>query len=218
MYVHSAALGNDYDRELITFHRIANTPKLHPGRTAVRTLLDRFDLDGPNGRHRCLVHEALWENAKNIRNGNEISRLPVSIVAMILKRVFNALTLLHDECHVAHTDIREANIIFQAESAVFEKLEHDELAEPSPWKEVDGHPVHSFQGFYIPKDSGYPVLCDFGSTVPLDDGREHREDIQSKIYRAPEILLDIPWTYSADIWNVGCVVSARRSRNLRQAR
>jgi serine/threonine-protein kinase SRPK3 len=58
----------------------------------------------------------------------------------------------------------------------------------------------------MPKDVGAPVLCDFGSSVPLDDGNEHREDIQPNVYRAPEIIIDIPWTYSVDIWNVGCVV------------
>jgi hypothetical protein len=42
---------------------------------------------------------------------------------------------------------------------------------------------------------------------PLDDGVEYREDIQPDIYRAPEVILDIPWTYSVDIWNVGCMVS-----------
>lgn len=43
--------------------------------------------------------------------------------------------------------------------------------------------------------------------VPLDDGLEHREDIQPDVYRSPEVILDIPWTYSVDIWNVGCMVS-----------
>jgi hypothetical protein len=31
--------------------------------------------------------------------------------------------------------------------------------------------------------------------------------IQPNVYRAPEIILDILWTYSVDIWNVGCMVS-----------
>ena len=58
-----------------------------------------------------------------------------------------------------------------------------------------------------PKYFGAPVLCDLGSAVQLDDGAEHREDIQPNVYRAPEVILDITWTYSVDIWNVGCMVS-----------
>jgi serine/threonine-protein kinase SRPK3 len=36
------------------------------------------------------------------------------------------------------------------------------------------------------KAFGSPVLCDFGSAVPLDNVPEHREDIQPDVYRAPE--------------------------------
>lgn len=56
----------------------------------------------------------------------------------------------------------------------------------------------------MPKKWGAPVLCDFGSAVPGDV--EHSEDIQPNIYRAPEVILGAPWSYSADIWNVGCMV------------
>ncbi|PMB69066.1 SRSF protein kinase 2 [Beauveria bassiana] len=57
----------------------------------------------------------------------------------------------------------------------------------------------------MPKDLGTPVLCDFGSAV--DGGVDHLEDVQPNIYRAPEVILEVPWTYSVDIWNVGCMVS-----------
>ncbi|OSS49897.1 hypothetical protein B5807_05812 [Epicoccum nigrum] len=56
------------------------------------------------------------------------------------------------------------------------------------------------------KRPGEPVLCDFGLAQYLDDGIEHRIGIQPNVYRAPEIILDIPWTYSVDIWNVGCMI------------
>lgn len=59
----------------------------------------------------------------------------------------------------------------------------------------------------MPKEWGAPVLCDFGSAVPGD--AEHSEDIQPNIYRAPEVIIEAPWSYSADIWNVGCMVSQK---------
>lgn len=50
-----------------------------------------------------------------------------------------------------------------------------------------------------------PVLCDFGG---VRFGKKTYTDyIQPYVYRAPEIRLDIPWTYSVDIWNVGVMVS-----------
>lgn len=48
------------------------------------------------------------------------------------------------------------------------------------------------------------VFSDFGSAVP--GNMEHSEDIQPGFYRAPEVILEAPWTYSVDIWNVGCMV------------
>jgi serine/threonine-protein kinase SRPK3 len=80
------------------------------------------------------------------------------------------------------------------------------LNEPSLKKEVDGSVIYLSRRMGTPKAFGAPVLCDFGSAVPVDDGLEHREDIQPDVYRAPEVILGVPWTYSVDIWNVGCMV------------
>lgn len=59
------------------------------------------------------------------------------------------------------------------------------------------------QELKIPKKVVPPVLCDFGSAVL---GQYHSEFVQPKIYRAPEVILGVPWTFSVDIWNVGCMV------------
>jgi serine/threonine-protein kinase SRPK3 len=142
-----------------------------------------------------------------LRHRNPLQRLPEPIIAFVLQRLFLALDLLHRECRVAHTDIKEANILLGADESVLTAFELEELREPSPRKELDGRVIFLSRELNMPKDVGAPVLCDFGSTVPLDDGSEHREDIQPNVYRAPEIILDIPWTYSVDIWNVGCVVN-----------
>lgn len=207
LYVRAAALGDTLDTELDVYRRIERSPKQHLGRSAVRTLLDSFDVDGPSGRHRCLVHPPLWESMRKIRNRNDVRRLPVGFLAFSLKCLFHGLDLLHEECHVAHTDISETNIMLGADSSVLTQFENEELEQPSPMKTADGSIVYLSRDLGIPKDFGGPVLCDFGAAVPLDDGREHREDVQPDIYRSPEVILDIPWTYSVDIWNVGCMVS-----------
>lgn len=200
-------MGDGWDTELDVYKRIESSPKYHPGRNAIRTLLDSFDFDGPNGRHRCLVHTPLWESALKIKHRNPVRRLPPPVVAFMLKNLFHALDLLHEECHVVHTDIKEANILLGADSSILTEFESDELREPSPRKEVDGGIVYLSRELGTPKVFGAPLLCDFGSAVALDDGVEHREDIQPDIYRSPEVILEAPWTYSVDIWNVGCMVS-----------
>ncbi|KAL1297606.1 hypothetical protein AAFC00_006167 [Neodothiora populina] len=138
LYIQSDALGSELDTELDVYRRIENSPEHHPGRSAVRSLLDSFEVDTPSARHRCLVHTPLWESALNIKNRNPVRRLPQPVMAFLLKRLFLALDLLHRECHIVHTDIKEANILLPADSSVLTQFEHQELEEPNPKKEVDG--------------------------------------------------------------------------------
>lgn len=154
-----------------------------------------------------MVHAPLWESMLSFKRRNPVRRLPQPVLAFMLRRLFYALDLLHNECHVAHTDIKEANILLPADASIITEFEKQELEQPSPMKEVDGGVIYLSREMGISKAFGAPVLCDFGSAVPLDDGSEHREDIQPNFYRSPEVILDIPWTYKVDIWNVGCMVS-----------
>ena len=105
-------------------------------------------------------------------------------------------------------DIKADNIMFGIgpADAAFTAFEQEEVQTPSPRKEVDGRFIYLTRELPMPQDLANPVLCDFGSAVPLDDGREHREDIQPDVYRAPEVIIEAPWTQSVDIWNVGCMV------------
>jgi serine/threonine-protein kinase SRPK3 len=178
----------------------------HPGRSAVRLLLDSFNVNGPNRQYQCLVHPPLWESILDFRHRNPVRRLPEPVIAFVLQRLFLALDLLHKECHVAHTDIKEANILLGTDKSVLRAFEKEELNKPCPRKELDGRTIYLSRELSTLTDFGAPVLCDFGSAVQLD-GAERREDIQPNIYRAPEVILDIPWTCSVDIWNVGCMVS-----------
>lgn len=92
------------------------------------------------------------------------------------------------------------------DDSVFTDFEEDELQRPVPRKEVDtnGRTIYESRELKVPKQPGPPVLCDFGSAIQGD--QYHTVFVQPKIYRAPEVILGVPWTYSADIWNVGCMV------------
>ncbi|CAG7563069.1 unnamed protein product [Fusarium equiseti] len=104
-----------------------------------------------------------------------------------------------------HTDIKADNIMFGiGDDLVFAKFEEQELQHPSPRKEVDGRSIYATRELQMSKEWGAPVLCDLGSAVSGD--LEHTEDIQPDIYRAPEVIIEAPWTYEVDIWNVGCMI------------
>ncbi|KAF7548878.1 hypothetical protein G7Z17_g6771 [Cylindrodendrum hubeiense] len=205
LFVHSKSMGEQLDHELIMYKRISASSAKHPGRGAVRELLDSFDVPGPDGSHRCLVHPPLWESVLTFLHRNPVRRLPVPVLAFVLRRLFLALDFLHTECQIIHTDIKADNIMFGIEDdSVFSAFEEQELLDPSPRKLVDGRAIYASRELQMPKNWGAPVLCDFGAAVAGDT--EHLEDIQPDVYRAPEVILEAPWSYEVDIWNTGCMI------------
>jgi serine/threonine protein kinase len=79
-----------------------------------------------------------------------------------------------------------------------------ELEFPSPRKFVNGAPIFMSQCFERPRKMGHVVLSDFGSAVRGDQNQDH--DAQPNVYRSPEVMLDMEWSYPVDIWNVGAMV------------
>ncbi|GIK01528.1 hypothetical protein Aspvir_005566 [Aspergillus viridinutans] len=174
VFIKSTSMGQQLDDELKMYQRMERAPKSHPGRKAIRSLLDSFDVDGPDDKHRCLVHPPLWES-----------------VLMFLHR--NPVYIKADNIMLGIAD-----------DSVFSDFEERELQTPCPRKELDGRIIYVSRELRMPREWAAPVLCDFGSA--MSSGIQHSEDIQPNIYRAPEVILEVPWTYSVDIWNVGCMI------------
>lgn len=49
-------------------------------------------------------------------------------------------------------------------------------------------------------------LIDFGSAVIHKKGAKHSHLIQTRHYRAPEAIFSMEWSFSADIWSIGCIL------------
>lgn len=105
IFVQASFTGQQADDELKMYRRTEQSPKGHPGRDAVRTLLDTFYIDGPEGKHRCLVHPPLWDSVLTFLRRSPVKRPPSAIVAFILRRLFLALDYLHTECQIIHTSL-----------------------------------------------------------------------------------------------------------------
>lgn len=99
----SKSMGEELENELSIYQRMKQTATAHPGREAVRTLLDLFEVVGPMDTHKCLVHPPLWESMRSFLYRNPIRRLPKPVLAFVLQRVFLALDYLHTECNIIHT-------------------------------------------------------------------------------------------------------------------
>lgn len=101
-------MGSAADNKLNNYKHMAAvlSKSKHPGRAAVRSLLDNFKVAGPDGEHHCLVHPPLWESIKSFLARNPIGRLPPPVLGIVLQRLFLALDFMHTECHLVHTGRR----------------------------------------------------------------------------------------------------------------
>ena len=219
-------------RELGAYNRLSTITTSNPGALLVRELLDSFKTIGVEGEHQCLIHEPLGMSMETLRQLCPGRKLPENLLKAFSKHLLQALDFLHTDAEMIHAGIRQSTRVFlysspnsertvltpflldlQArnvhlrieEDSILRNFEAAEVRTPSPRK-VDGDRViYESRGLESPKTPGRPILCDFGEARL--GTKTYTDDIQPYVYRAPEIILDIPWTYSVDIWNLGVMVS-----------
>jgi serine/threonine protein kinase len=106
------------------------------------------------------------------------------------------------------TDLKPDNIMVRLEDReLLSQIARDEYENPLPQKHCnDGRIVYLSRKNYGPlKDIiGLVEITDFDLAVQGDF--THDGCIQAEIYRAPEVILDKGYTYSADIWSLGVMV------------
>lgn len=88
--------------------------------------------------------------------------------------------------------------------SLLEDFEAAEDESPSLRKVLKDRTIYKSREFDHTEAPGNPVLCEFGEA--RYGGKEHIDLFQPNIYGAPEVMFDIPWTYSVDIWMVGVMV------------
>lgn len=91
---------------------------------------------------------------------------------------------------------------------VFEDFEEAEWAEPSTRKIVGDRTVYLTRQVDIPDGTARAVLCDFGDA---QFGRKpYIGEVMPDLFRAPEIVLAIPWDEKIDTWGVGQMVCKQK--------
>jgi non-specific serine/threonine protein kinase len=75
----------------------------HPGRNFIRKLLDHFYIQGPYGRHVCLVHEPLEMTADILVKMSPGQVMTLDDMKPGIRQLLIALDFLHSECRIIHT-------------------------------------------------------------------------------------------------------------------
>ena len=96
-------MSNEANRELMVLRRLKNNTKCHnhPGYKHVLRMLDDFQIDGPNGRHMCIVSDVLGPNAKSVAEAYPNNRPDGQLARSVSRQLLLAVGYLH-EAGVVH--------------------------------------------------------------------------------------------------------------------
>ncbi|MCJ1400130.1 hypothetical protein MMC11_003334 [Xylographa trunciseda] len=184
---------------------IATVDQAHEGSRFIRKLLDSFEVRGKKGPHRCLIHKPLIMTLKDLGCLLPDGKMSLGILRPIVRYLLYALDFLHAKAKVVHTDIQGGNIMMSIiDQSTLKTFEDEEWAEPSARK-IDGDRIiYTSRALDIPDDPGVFVLCDFGDA--RFGAAEYSGEVMPDLYRAPELVLRIPWNEKIDIWSVGMLI------------
>ncbi|KAL4783324.1 kinase-like protein [Aspergillus varians] len=188
-------------REVDIYNHLNSINVDHAGGTLVRNALDSFQIPSAQGNFGCLVHPPLGMSLYDFRTQLRAKVLPEKIVKLALIHLLLALDFLHVEARIVHADIQEKNIMMAIEdTSILSDFEEEEKLNPSLRKILGDRVIYASRSLRKTKHHGRPTLCDFGQARLGSD--TYSGDIQPYIYRAPEVILQMPWNEKVDIWNV----------------
>ncbi|KAK3941447.1 putative Serine/threonine protein kinase [Diplogelasinospora grovesii] len=169
--------------------------------SCIRKLRRSFEIPGAVGPHVCLVYDPLLMSIEDVRL-QAGGKLPTYILKPFMGTVLSMLGGLHTNVQLIHTDLWAGNVLSSAENeSVWDEIVEKEWTTPSPRKIRSDRTIYASHTIGIQALGDQVVICDFGE-ARVGDG-PFIGDVMPDLYRAPEIILYIPWTEKIDIWSVG---------------
>lgn len=187
-------------------------------------LLDNFYVEGPNGRHVAMVFEVLGANLLKLIRMNDHQGLPLPLVKSLSKQMLQGLDHLHRRCGIIHTDLKPENILLCLSVDQINDLAQISKSNcSSASSSFDLSDAISSVNLNSPKsDRSKSSILSSRSVVDLetDDvdikiadlgnacwvNRHFTNDIQTRQYRSPEVILGHAYDTSVDIWSAACII------------
>lgn len=144
-------------------------------------LLDVFDYCN----HICIVTELLSLSVFDFLKDNQYSPFPASHIQSFAKQLLSSVAFLH-ELRLVHTDLKPENILLLDASANLIAAKRGANKSKKVLRCSDIR------------------LIDFGSATFEDE--YHASVVSTRHYRAPEIILNMPWSFPCDVWSIGCIL------------
>ncbi|KAL8452556.1 hypothetical protein Emag_002231 [Eimeria magna] len=176
------------------------------------SLLDAFM---HHQRHMCLVFECLGKSLYDVLLENKYRGFYVADIIHVARQGLMALSFMRD-CKLAHTDLKVGcsivlylSIISRDQfdrAAVHDKCMCIFFSKPRVCVPPYPHSGSEDDGSapFLRPASMQVKIIDFGSATFEDD--YHSSLINTRQYRAPEVILDIGWDMASDMWSLGCIL------------
>jgi dual-specificity kinase len=170
-------------------------------------LRDSFDFRN----HICIVTDLLGQSVFDFLKGNGFVPFPSSQIQSFARQLFTSVackapprlyratltnfTVLHD-LNLIHTDLKPENILLV--NGQYQTFTYNRTIPSS------SHTTsRTARQRRVLLDSEIRLI-DFGSAT-FDD-EYHSSVVSTRHYRAPEIILNLGWSFPCDIWSIGCII------------
>eukprot|EP00931_Biecheleriopsis_adriatica_P073460 TRINITY_DN47742_c0_g1_i1.p1 TRINITY_DN47742_c0_g1~~TRINITY_DN47742_c0_g1_i1.p1 ORF type:complete len:430 (-),score=55.67 TRINITY_DN47742_c0_g1_i1:22-1311(-) len=147
--------------------------------SGVVRLYEHFSTRIRKQKHVCIVFEKLGKSLWDVLEKNNCRGFSMDQVRDFGRQLFTAVAFCHEQ-KLTHTDLKPENILL-----------------------CDGvNDSADGRGWCI--TSTRTRLIDFGGATFEDE--HHAKMINTRQYRAPEVMLGLGWSHPSDVWSCGCLL------------
>jgi serine/threonine-protein kinase SRPK3 len=179
-------------------------------------------IDDKKYRHPCMVFELMVGSLYELgKYEYEKKGIPMNIIEKIIPQMVEGINVLHKDLEIIHGDLKPENILIRGYCVEIEtfinyinglnlKKLHSELKSlekvckyiSEKLDDVEVDETKFIDQKYL--DNIEICITDFGSIVPKK--KFSTEEIMTRYYRGPEILLELKHNFGSDIWALGCLI------------
>lgn len=176
-----------YDLAKIEVNVLEKLKELDPdGKHHCIHMLDWFDFHG----HICIVFDKLGHSVYEFLKRNCYRPFMLNHVQHISYQLCQAIKFCHDN-QLVHADLKPENVLFRDSS-------FDLCSDPTPCAART-----RCRDYRSARHTDVDII-DFGSATY--EAEEHSAVVGTRQYRAPEIVLELKWSYPCDVWSIGCIM------------
>lgn len=177
-------------------------------------LLDHFTYKSDLGKHWCMIFELFAcsvDDVINVKEGKYSNGIPKDMAYKFCEQIRQSIMYLHEQHQIMHTDIKPENMLIRGVHPRIQKLMDQFYAKGlnKKWKrmvkskkkltiELNQNDSDCLE--FILTDAHEVVLGDFGNAIHERD--ISLDEIQTRHYRAPEVVSGDEYDWSADLWSL----------------